>query len=127
MALPKVGSRKISVDGVTYCWRVRKKATKLQADYGVGRLHVAVQLAAQPGTTLVLFTDRPHPEDWATTKVIPIIPSDVTTWVRQAIGFGWRPASRGAQAHFQVRDNAVEKVAVGQGRLSAVSAPCAEL
>jgi hypothetical protein len=115
MALPKGGSRKISVDGTTYCWRIRRKATQLQADYGIGRIHVAVQLATEPGTTLILFTDRPHPKDWGTTKVIPITPSDVINWVRQAIELGWRPATHGAQARFRVRDNALEKVTVEQG------------
>lgn len=110
MAFPKVGSRRISVDGVTYCWRIRRKPTRLQADYGVGRLHVAMQLASAPGTTLVLFTDRPHPGDWATSKVTPVLPSDIAMWVRQATALGWQPGRRGPQAHFRVKDNAIENV-----------------
>jgi hypothetical protein len=111
MAFPKVGSRKISVDGIDYCWRIRRKATYCQADYGSGRLHVAVQLATEPGATLVLFTDRPHPKDWATTGVIPITPSDVVAWVRKSIELGWQPAAHGAQARFRVKEGNVEKVA----------------
>ena len=111
MTFPKVGSRKISVDGVGYCWRIRRKATHCQADYGSGRLHVAVQLAAEPGATLVLFTDRPHPQDWATTSVIPVTPSDVASWVRKAIELGWRPAAQGAQVVLRAKDRTVEKVA----------------
>jgi hypothetical protein len=110
MAFPKAGSRRISVDGVAYCWRIRRKPTRLQADYGSGRLHVAVQLASAPGTILVLFTDRPHPGDWATSKVTPVLPSDIAMWVRQAIALGWQPRRRGAQAYFRVKDNAIEKV-----------------
>ena len=110
MAFPKAGSRTISVDGAAYCWRIRRKATHRQADYGSGRLHVAIQLAAEPGTTLVLFTDRPHPSDWATTRVIPITPSDIAVWVRKAIKLGWRPAARGAQVYFRVKKSTVEKV-----------------
>lgn len=116
MAFPKVGSRGITVGGVAYRWRIRRKATHSQADYGVGRLHVGVQLAAGAGTTLVLFTDRPHPSDWATTRVTPILPADVAAWIRKAIELGWRPAARGAQAFFRVKDDAVEKVDVGQRR-----------
>jgi hypothetical protein len=34
MSIPKTGSRIISVEGVKYRWRIRRKATYLQSDYG---------------------------------------------------------------------------------------------
>jgi hypothetical protein len=115
MAFPKAGSRRILIDGVAYCWRIRRKPTRLQADYGSGRLHVAVQLASAAGTTLELFTDRPHPGDWATSKVTPVLPSDVAIWVRHAIALGWQPGRRGPQAYFRVKDNVIEQIVVHKG------------
>lgn len=97
MAIRKTGSRRLVVDGVTYRWRVRKRATYSQADYGSGVLHVAVELFEQPGAVLVLYTDRPHPADWGTKQVVPVCPSDVALWVREAVSVGWVPSQSGPQ------------------------------
>ncbi len=66
MATRRTGSRPIVVDGVAYRWRIRRRATSCQADYGRGKLHVAVELAERRGAVLVLVTDCPHPRDWST-------------------------------------------------------------
>ena len=108
MATTKKGLRRIVIDGTTYAWRIRRKATYFQADYGCGRLHVAVQLAESPGSVLVLLTDRPHPADWSTHTVIPVLPADVAAWVRQAIGLGWVPSERGPTRELQTNGLAVE-------------------
>jgi hypothetical protein len=97
MATRKTGSRRLVVDGVTYRWRIRKRATYSQADYGHGTLHVAVELAEQPAAVLVLYTDRPHPADWGTTQVVPVRPSDVAGWVREALAARWVPSQPGPQ------------------------------
>ena len=97
MATRKTGSRRLVVDGVVYRWRIRKRATYGQSDYGCGKLDVAVQLAEKPGSVLVLFTDRPHPADWATKQVIPVRPSDVAMWVQEALAAGWMPSKPGPQ------------------------------
>ncbi|HEX4793554.1 MAG TPA: hypothetical protein VH370_07180 [Humisphaera sp.] len=103
MATRKVGSRPIVVDGVAYRWRIRHRATNLQSDYGVGTLHVAVQLAADPGSVLQLRTDRPHPADWNREReIVPVLPSDVEIWIRQAISLGWSPAKNGPTFNGQV-------------------------
>ena len=36
MAIPIKGSRRIVVDGTAYRWRIRRKPTRIQADYGCG-------------------------------------------------------------------------------------------
>jgi hypothetical protein len=95
MATRKAGSRRITVDGKPYRWRIRRRATNFQADYGNGILHVAVEAAEEGGQLLVLLTDRPHPQDWGTKKVIPVTPSDVANWVRRAIEAGWTPLEGG--------------------------------
>jgi hypothetical protein len=97
VATRKKGSRRLVVDAVAYRWRIRRRATNSQADYGTGTLNIAVQLAEQPGALLLLFTDRPHPADWGTKQVVPICPSDVAAWVREAIQAGWVPSQPGPQ------------------------------
>jgi len=97
MATRKTGSRQLVVDGITYRWRIRRRATSLQSDYGHGTLHVAVELAEQPGAVLILFTNRPHPADCGTDRVAPVRPSDVAVWVREALAAGWAPSTPGPQ------------------------------
>jgi hypothetical protein len=53
MSIPKKGTRKIMVDGEPFIWLIRRQATNMQADYGCGNLHVAVQHAQEPGSVLV--------------------------------------------------------------------------
>jgi hypothetical protein len=97
VATRKTGSRRLVVDGVAYRWRIRRRATYSQADYGCGTLHVVVELAEQPGAVLVLYTDRPHPADWGTRRVVPVCPSDVAGWVREAVAAGWESSRAGPQ------------------------------
>jgi hypothetical protein len=97
MAAPKTGSRRIVVDDIAYRWRIRRRATVMQADYGCGKLHVSVELFRRPGAVLVLHTDRPHPADWGTGEVVPVCPVDIAEWVRLAVQAGWAPAVPGPQ------------------------------
>jgi hypothetical protein len=107
MATRRTGSRPIVVDGVAYRWRIRRRATYCQADYGSGKLHVAVELADRPGAVLVLVTDRPHPRDWSTEVAVPVTPSDVAGLVRLAIRSGWIPSEPGPQFHLDLNRSRV--------------------
>ncbi|HYH69288.1 MAG TPA: hypothetical protein VD866_31635 [Urbifossiella sp.] len=102
MAIRKIGSRRIVVDGVAYRWRVRHRGTYSQTDYGVGRLSLAVESADAAGSVLVVETDRPHPHDIFTApeQVRPVRPVDVAGWVRDAIRAGWSPNDSGPQFCF---------------------------
>ena len=103
VATRKTGSRRLVVDGTTYRWRIRRRATNSQADYGCDTLHVAVELAERPGAVLVLYTDHAHPADWGTQLVVPVRPSDVAGWVRAALAAGWMPSRAGPQfIHYPV-------------------------
>ncbi|MBO2008168.1 hypothetical protein [Hymenobacter negativus] len=102
MSIPKKGTRKIVVGGEHYLWLIRRKATYLQADYGDGCLHVAIELAEEPGTTLVVHTDRKHPKDWGTNEVMPVIPSDISQWILQALELDWKPQESGPQLSVRV-------------------------
>ena len=102
MAIPRKGSRKIVVDSVEYRWLIRRKATYNQSDYGVGKLHVAIEGFDQSGATLLVETNRPHPKDIDTDQPISIEPSDIVTWIHTAIAKGWTPTQPGPT--FRLKD-----------------------
>ncbi len=95
MAIPKKGSRFISVNYVNYRWLIRRKATYNQSDYGIGKLHVAIELKETPRTSLFVYTDRKHPNDIDSKIVNPIKPSDISNWIKQALKLGWNPSENG--------------------------------
>lgn len=72
MALVKKGSRLINVDDTTYRWRLRGRPT-----YDQGLVHspltYAVEHADNPGTTLVITTNQPHPSNWFGTLSSPVV------------------------------------------------------
>jgi hypothetical protein len=109
VATRKTGSRPIVVDGTRYRWRIRRRATFLQSDYGFGNLHVAVQLDKEPATVLVLETDRRHPADIGSRPIVPVRPADIEDWVRQAINLGWCPNSPGPTFLAKVMGAAVSR------------------
>lgn len=109
MATRKTGSRRLVIDGRAFRWRIRRRATYFQMDYGDGTLHVAVNLEKDSGALLVLYTDRPHPKDCIPKPIFPVRPSDVAEWVRQAIRLGWDPSKPGPQLNVWVAGSSVEK------------------
>ena len=55
MAIPFKGSRRIVVDGTAYRWRIRRKPTRIQADYGCGSpLTFAVPSKSTRGGTFAI-------------------------------------------------------------------------
>ncbi len=95
MALVKKGARRIVVDGVTYRWRVRHKPSYCQGNAWTP-LSFAVEDAAAPGTTLVVLTGRPHPENWLGLPTRPVLPYDVGQAVRAARARGWTLLANGS-------------------------------
>lgn len=104
MALPKKGTRKITVNESDYRWLIRKKATYTQSIYDDEKLSVAIELAENPGTTLHIYTDRDHAYDIKTKKVIPIVPSDISNWINKALLLGWKPLEKGKTFHAEIED-----------------------
>ena len=94
MALAGKGTRRITVDGVEYRWRVRGRPTYSQA-MGWTPLVYAVAHADEPGTTLVVTTDRARPDRVLGERGAPVLPSEVAAAVRRALERGWRPAKPG--------------------------------
>ncbi|PWI20246.1 hypothetical protein DI272_01270 [Streptomyces sp. Act143] len=94
MALVKKGSRHITVDGTTYRWRLRGRPTYCQGLVW-SPLTYAVEHAETPGTTLVVITGRPHPDNWLGAPVDPVLPSGVADSIRAALAGGWTPEKPG--------------------------------
>lgn len=95
MSLVKKGSRLITVDGVTYRWRVRGRPTYAQ---GLGERPLAVAVEQVDGTGRVLLVNMPqdHPSNWIGGPAEPVLPSAVAAIVRQAMAEGWRSTQPGA-------------------------------
>jgi hypothetical protein len=101
MALPRKGSRNITVDGTTYRWRLRHKPTYSQA-LAWSPCTYAVEHADEAGTTLVVTTDRPHPGNWLGHDSKPVLPCDVTQAIQRALHEGWIPTAPGSPFHLNL-------------------------
>ena len=111
MSIPKKGTRKIIVDGQPFIWLIRRQATNMQADYGCGNIHVAIQHAEKPGSVLVILTDRPHTQGLTpTNEVKPVTPSDTAQWIRQAVQLGWQPQLPGITFEVRIAGLFMEKI-----------------
>ncbi|ADH69932.1 MULTISPECIES: hypothetical protein [Nocardiopsis] len=99
MALVRRGSRRITVDGTGYRWRVRRRPTYAQG-LCESPMTFAVELAEEPGQTLVVATRHPHPGSWlSVAPPVPVTPGVVSTAIRNALAQGWSPASPGSAHH----------------------------
>lgn len=125
-----------TMDEEAFIWLIRRQATNTQAESGCGHLRVAVEHAEQPGSVLVIITDRPHPQGgsqtncefipvkppdglpqevkvWqiiSTQEVKPVRLSDVTKWIRQAVRLGWQPRLPGITFNVQIAGGRAEKI-----------------
>ncbi|MFI7647394.1 hypothetical protein ACIBTZ_15110 [Micromonospora sp. NPDC049460] len=90
MAIPKKGSRLISVDDITYRWRIRPKPTYSQG-LAETALTYAVELEQDPGSVLVVTTDFPRPDNWIVSSGRAVRPTEVAETIRAALRQGWRP------------------------------------
>jgi hypothetical protein len=93
MAMRKVGSRPLVVDGHCYRWRVRRSPTYSQGAYATA-LTFAVQ-REEGGSVLVVVAGRPRPDNWLGHPGAVITPAVVAGAVRQALAAGWRAGEAG--------------------------------
>ncbi|MET8643998.1 hypothetical protein ACWEQ2_28525 [Streptomyces sp. NPDC004096] len=98
MTLGRKGSRRISVDGTDYRWRLRRRPTYSQA-LCWSPCTCAVEHADRPGTTLVVTTNQPHMGNWCAREATSVHPSDVANAIRCALRQGWVPAQAGSPFH----------------------------
>ncbi|QNE18633.1 hypothetical protein F1D05_12835 [Kribbella qitaiheensis] len=95
MALVKKGSRAIVVDGVMYRWRLRGRPTYSQG-LCWSPCTFAVEHAEDPGSTLAVTTNQPHPSNWIGQAPKAVLPSDVARAIRLALERGWTPMNSGS-------------------------------
>jgi len=93
MAVPKRGSRRIIINGITYRWYIRSKPS-----YGQGsawsNLTAGVSLESGGGTLLIDFTE-PRPDAWLDPSTHMVTPAQVSAAIRKALVQGWQPDSGG--------------------------------
>ncbi|MFB8024874.1 MULTISPECIES: hypothetical protein [unclassified Streptomyces] len=97
MALTKKGSRRITVDGIEYRWRIRRKPSYMQGLCWTPMTY-AVEAASgsQPGTTLIVTSGQAHPSNWVGVETEPIRPAHVAASIREARDQGWDPTRVGS-------------------------------
>ena len=97
MALNKKGSRRITVDGIEYRCRIRRKPSYMQGLCWTP-ITYAVEAASgsQPGTTLIVTSGQAHPSNWVALETEPIRPAHVADSIRAARDQGWDPTRVGS-------------------------------
>nr|BFD87036.1 hypothetical protein StreXyl84_64370 [Streptomyces sp. Xyl84] len=97
MGLNKKGSRRITVDGTEYRWRIRRKPSSMQG-FCWTPMTYAVEAASgsQPGRTLIVTSGQAHPGNWVGLETEPIRPVHVADSIRAARDQGWDPSRVGS-------------------------------
>ncbi|MEV4300010.1 hypothetical protein [Microbispora rosea] len=103
MAIPRKGSRLITVDGVAYRWRIRRKPTYRQAIEG--SLTFAIELAEGPGRVLLVSLPFSRPDAWVGERAMAVRPALVAEVVRMALGQGWDPCQAGRAFDLDVTED----------------------
>lgn len=106
MAMPKKGSRLITVDGTVFRWRVRHRPTYSQGN-GWSPLGFAVERAEKPGSVLVVSLPCARPDNRVGERTIAIRPTLVDGCVRRAVEQGWNSARPGAAFPLTVTEDAL--------------------
>ncbi|MEU9110675.1 hypothetical protein AB0D04_02450 [Streptomyces sp. NPDC048483] len=97
MVLNKKGSRRITVDGIEYRWRIRRKPSYVQGlCWAPMSYAVEAANANQSGTTLIVTSGQAHPTNWLGVAAAPIRPADVAASIREARNQGWDPDQAGS-------------------------------
>ncbi len=97
MAMPKKGSRLITVDGTEYRWRIRRKGTACLCCSPVG---FAAELAEDARQVLVVS----YPVAWLDSgppDAVAITPRVVAASIREALARGWEPEQPGTAFAFK--------------------------
>ena len=92
MAIPKKGSRRITVGGVIYRWRIRSKPTYDQAAFGAN-VTAAVELFDSPYSVLHITFPWVRCDNWIGNPVQPVTPAHVAQSIEDAIAEGWDATS----------------------------------
>ncbi|WP_211369823.1 hypothetical protein [Nonomuraea turkmeniaca] len=104
MAMPKKGSRLITVDGTVFRWRVSHRPANRQRD-GWVPLTFAVERAEEPAGVLVVSLPCARPDNWSGQRTITVRPVLVAGCVRRAIEQGWNSGERGSASTLTVTED----------------------
>ncbi|GAA1463787.1 hypothetical protein NE857_00330 [Nocardiopsis exhalans] len=111
MSLLRKGSRRITVDGADYRWRIRHRPTYSQGN-GWTNLVFAVEYAESPGRALVVETGNPRPDNWlGLGPAVSITPVVVAAAIRRALKEGWSPQATGSPHHLTLTEAEVPETA----------------
>lgn len=101
MAIPRKGSREIVVDGDRFRWLVTHRGTDVQIRHGRVCAHVAVEpLGRKRRGTLWIVDERCFPAG----VEVPVLPSNVASWIRRAVDSGWHPHTQGSTFKLVISD-----------------------
>ncbi|MET9251599.1 hypothetical protein [Nonomuraea sp. NPDC003709] len=113
MAIPKKGSRLITVDGTVFRWHVRRKPTYCQGN-SWGPMTFAVELADASGRVLLVALPCSRPDAWWGERTMAIRPALVTATIRMALGSGWNPQQAGNAFELALTDDDLAELMNGQ-------------
>ncbi len=106
MAMAKKGSRRITVDGTEYRWKVRGRPTYCQGSVW-SPLVFAVEHGERPGARLVVSLPCAHPSNWMLAPAGVVLPRTVASAIRSAVQAGWTPALPGPVRHMELDDSEI--------------------
>lgn len=104
MAIPKKGSRPITVDGCDYRWFVRRKPTD-GAGNAWNALTIAVSSDVPRSASLVATLAMSRPEALEHPEAKAVTPGDVAELIRLAIRRGWDPTKPGSAFRIDARSD----------------------
>lgn len=96
MAMRKIGSRRVVVDGVAFRWRAPRRPRRNDWDGNTG-FTVTVQAEDRRGSVLSIHFRHRHPQVapvWGS-AIVSVIPSQVASAIRRALAAGWQPSIPG--------------------------------
>lgn len=112
MAIPKKGSRLITVDGTAYRWRIRHKPTYSQGN-SWGSLTYAVELIGGQGRVLLVELPYSRPDAWLGGRTMTVRPALVAATIRRALDRGWDPSQAGSAFTFNLTEDDLSDVMNG--------------
>ncbi|GGO07085.1 hypothetical protein [Microbispora bryophytorum] len=109
MAIPKQGSRLITVNDSVFRWRVRRKPTYCQGN-SWGPMTFAVELADASSRVLLVSLPCSRPDAWLGERTMAIRPALVTAVIRTALGHGWDPQQAGNAFELALTDKTLTEL-----------------
>jgi hypothetical protein len=109
MTLAAKDSRKITIDGVAFRWKVRGRPTYCQSN-GWTPLTFVAEHAERPGALLVVTLPYARPDNWMGLRAAAVLPGTVAEAISQALSGGWRPEVPGPPFALALDEQAVTAI-----------------